>query len=122
MTMTEAERRYYNLDERRQLELVVKEDIGHATVSSASIRVEEDGRIVIEEITFRLPDGRLVSPAPVDGEIGTAVDMRLEVYDDHLPGGHGWREATVQEDYPEVLEDLVRVWHPEPDTVEEARL
>ena len=120
--MEATEQRLYSINEIRQLEQIVKEDLENATVSSASIHVGPDGRIVIEEITFRLPDGRRVSPAPVDGEIGTAVDMRLEVYDDHLPGGHGWREATVQEDYPEVLEDLVRVWHPEPDTVEEARL
>ena len=112
----------YTPNEIRQLEQVVKEDLENATVFTASIRVEEDGRIVIEEITFRLPDGRLVSPAPVDGEIGTAVDMRLEVYDDHLPGGHGWREATIAEDYAEEIADMRQVWHPEPDTLEEARL
>ena len=115
--------RLYSINEIRQLAQIVKDDLEHATVFTASIRVEEDGRIVIEEITFRLPDGRLVSPAPVDGEIGTAVDMRLEVYDDHLPGGHGWREATVAEDYAEELEELTAApWHPEPDTLEEARL
>ena len=110
-------------DACRHLETIICEDLEHATVSSASIHVGPDGRIVIEEITFRLPDGRLVSPAPVDGEIGTAVDMRLDIYDDHLPGGHGWREATVAEDYAEELEELTAApWHPEPDTLEEARL
>ena len=116
------EQRTYTPAEIRQLARIVKEDLENATVFTASIRVEEDGRIVIEEITFRLQDGRMVSPAPVDGEIGTAVDMRLEVYDDHLPGGHGWREATIAEDYAEEIADLRQVWHPEPDTVEEARL
>lgn len=33
-----------------------------------------------------------------------------------------WREATVAEDYADELADLTRVWRPEPDTVEEARL
>jgi len=33
--------------------------------------------------------------------------MRLDVYDDHLPGGHGWREATVDDDYAEELADAV---------------
>ncbi len=108
--------------EIRQLEQIVKDDLENATISSASVLIGPDGRITIEEITFQLPDGRIVSPAPVGGAIGTAVDMRLEVYDDHLPGGHGWREATVAEDYADELADLVSVWRPEPDTVEEARL
>ena len=116
------EQSIYTPNEIRQLAQIVKEDLEHATISSASVRVEEDARIVIEEIAFRLPDGRMVSPAPVGGAIGTAVDMQLEVYDDHLSGGHGWREATVLVDYAEELDDLVRVWHPEPDTLEEARL
>jgi hypothetical protein len=105
-------------DACRSLEAIIREDLEHATVASASIRVDSDGRIIIEEITFRLPDDRLVSPAPIGGAIGTAADMRLEVYDDR----HGWREATIAEDYAEELADLTRVWHPEPDTVEEARL
>ena len=112
----------YTPAEIRQLARIVKEDIENAAVFTASVQICPDGRITIDEIVLRLPDGRLVSPAPVDGEIGTAVDMRLEVYDDHLPGGHGWREATVLVDYAEELDDLVRVWHPEPDTLEEARL
>jgi len=114
--------RLYSINEIRQLAQIVKDDLEHATVFTASIHVGPDGRIVIEEITFRLPDGRMVSPAPVDGAIGTAVDMRLEIYDDHLPGGHGWREATIAEDYAEEIADLRQVWHPEPDTLEEARL
>jgi len=108
--------------EIRQLEQIVKDDLENATVSSASVLIGPGGRITIEEITFQLPDGRIVSPAPVGGAIGTAVDMRLEVYDDHLPGGHGWREATIDDDYAEELADATHVWQPEPDTVEEARL
>ncbi len=116
------EQRTYTPAEIRQLEQIVKEDIENAAVFTASIRVKEDGRIVIEEITFQLADGRMVSPMPLDAFVGAAVDMRLEVYDDHLPGGHGWREATIAEDYAEEIADLRQVWHPEPDTLEEARL
>ena len=111
-----------SLAAREELERIVKDDLEHATVSSAMVLVEEGGRIVINELVLRLEDGRIVSPSLPDAEVGTAADMRLEVYDDHLSGGHGWREATVLVDYAEELDDLVRVWHPEPDTVEEARL
>ena len=83
-----------------------------------------DARLEMERILEDgLEDGRMASPAPVDGAIGTAVDLRLDIYDDRLPGGHGWREATVAEDYAEELEELTAApWHPEPDTLEEARL
>ena len=115
------EQQNYTTDEICQLEGIVKEDLETATVSFASVHIGPDGRIVIDEIVLLLSDGRMVSPAPVDSPIGTAVDLRLEVYDDHLPGGHGWREATISEDYPEESADLRHVWHPEPDTLEEAR-
>ena len=109
-------------DACRRLERIIRDDLEHATVSSAMVLVEEGGRIVINELVLRLEDGRIVSPSLPDAEVGTAADMRLEVYDDHLPGGHGWREATVAEDHAEYLADLTQVWCPEPDTVEEARL
>lgn len=109
-------------DEGRQLAQIVKEDLENATISSANVHVGPDGRITLDEIVLRLPDGRMVSPAPVNEEIGAAVNMRLETYDDHLPGGHGWREATVEQDYAEEIADMRQVWHPEPDTLEEARL
>jgi len=109
-------------DACRRLEAIIRDDLEHATVSSASVHVGPDGRITLEELVLRLEDGRIVSPSLPDAEVGTAADMRLEVYDDHLSGGHGWREATVLVDYAEELDDLVRVWHPEPDALEEARL
>ena len=101
-----------------RLERIIRDDLEHATVSSASVHVGPDGRITLEELVLRLEDGRIVSPSLPDAEVGTAADMRLEVYDDR----HGWREATVAEDYAEELADATRVWRPEPDTVEEARL
>jgi len=109
-------------DTCHEMERVLKEDLEHAAVSSAMVTVEEDGRIVINEIVLRLEDGRMVTLMPLGVPAEAAVDLRLDIYDDRLPGGHGWREASVDEDYADELADLVRVWHPEPDTVEEARL
>ncbi len=107
---------------REELEKIIKEDLEHATISSVSVNVDDVGQIIVEDLVLRLPDGRMVSASPFSASPDYAEDMRLDVYDDHLPGGHGWREATVDDDYAEELDDLVRVWHPEPDTVEEARL
>lgn len=107
---------------REELEKIIKEDLEHATISSVSVNVDDVGRIIVEELVLRLPDGRMVSASPFSASPDYAEDMRLDVYDDHLAGGHGWREASVDEDYAEELADLVSVWHPEPDTVEEARL
>ena len=109
-------------DACRRLERIIRDDLEHATVSSASVHVDDVGRIIIEELVLLLPDGRMASASPLNASPDYAEDMRLDVYDDHLAGGHGWREATVAEDYAEELDDLVRVWHPEPDTLEEARL
>jgi len=89
-------------DACRRLERIIRDDLEHATVSSASVHVGPDGRITLEELVLRLEDGRIVSPSLPDAEVGTAADMRLEVYDDR----HGWREATVAEDYAEELEEL----------------
>lgn len=109
-------------DACRRLERIIRDDLEHATVSSAMMLVEESGRIIINELVLRLDDGRMVTLMPLDIPAEIAVDLRLDIYDDHLRGGHGWREATVAEDYAEELADLARVWHPEPDAVEEARL
>ena len=108
--------------EIRQLEQIVKEDLENATVSSASVHIGPDGRITLEELVLRLPDGRMVSASPRNAPPEYGEEMRLDVYDDHLPGGHGWREATIDDDYAEELADATHVWRPEPDTVEEARL
>ena len=110
-------------DACRRLERIIRDDLEHATVSSAMVLVEESGRIVINELVLRLEDGRMASASPLNASPDYAEDMRLDVYDDHLAGGHGWREATVAEDYAEELEELTAApWRPEPDTLEEARL
>ena len=94
-------------DACRRLERIIRDDLEHATVSSAMVLVEESGRIVINELVLRLEDGRMVTLMPLDVPAETAVDLRLDIYDDHLPGGHGWREATVDDDYAEELADAV---------------
>ena len=106
----------------KEMEKIIQEDLEHATVSSASVHVDDVGRIIVEELVLQLEDGRMVTLMPLGVPAETAVDLRLDIYDDHLPGGHGWREATVAQDYAEELADLTQVWCPEPDTVEEARL
>lgn len=92
---------------RKVLGKIIKEDLERATVSSASVHVDDVGRIIVEELGLRLPDGRMVSTSPLNAPPDYAEDMRLDVYDDHLPGGHGWREATVDEDYADELADAV---------------
>ena len=111
-----------SLAAREELERIVKDDLEHATVSSAMVLVEEGGRITINELVLRLEDGRMVTFMPLDVSAEVAVDLRLDIYDDHLPGGHGWREATVAQDYAEDLAELTAPpWPPEPDMLEEAR-
>ena len=95
-------------DTCRRLEGIIRDDLESATISSASVHVGPDGRITLDELVLRLDDGRIVSPSLPDAEIGTADGTRLETYDDR----HGWREATVAEDYAEELADLARVWRP----------
>ena len=95
-------------DACRRLEAIIRDDLEHATVSSAMVLVEESGRITINELVLRLEDGRIVSLMPLDIPAEAAVDLRLDIYDDHLPGGHGWREATVAEDYAEEIADMRR--------------
>jgi len=94
-------------DACRRLERIIRDDLERAAVSSAMVLVEEGGRIVINELVLRLEDGRMVTLMPLGVPAETAVDLRLDIYDDHLAGGHGWREATVDDDYAEELADAV---------------
>ncbi len=95
-----------SLAAREELERIVKDDLEHAAVSSAMVLVEEGGRIVINELVLRFDDGRMVTLMPLGVPAETAVDLRLDIYDDRLAGGHGWREATVAEDYADELEEM----------------
>jgi hypothetical protein len=103
-------------DACRRLEAIIRDDLEHATVSSAMVLVEEDGRIYFDEIILRLEDGRKVAIVPEMR--GMCPWLSLEVNT-----GRGWRNMSVAEDYAEELEELTAApWHPEPDTLEEARL
>ncbi|MCP6646212.1 hypothetical protein NL493_29130, partial [Klebsiella pneumoniae] len=73
---------------REELEKIIKDDLEHATISSVSVNDDDVGRIIVEELVLRLPDGRLVSASPFSASPDYAEDMRLDVYDDHLAGGH----------------------------------
>ena len=99
-----------------RLERIIRDDLEHATVSSAMVLVEEGGRIYFDEIVLRLEDGREVAIVPEMR--GMCPWLSLEIHD-----GRGWRNMSVAEDYAEELDELTAApWHPEPDTVEEARL
>jgi hypothetical protein len=103
-------------DACRRLERIIRDDLEHATVSSAMVLVEEDGRIYFDEIILRLEDGREVAIVPEMR--GMCPWLSLEIRD-----GQGWRNMSVAEDYAEELEELTTApWRPEPDTIEEARL
>ena len=103
-------------DACRRLERIIRDDLEHATVSSAMVLVEESGRIYFDEIALRLEDGRKVAIVPEMR--GMCPWLSLDIHD-----GQDWRGMSVVEDYAEELEDLTAVpWHPEPDTIEEARL
>ena len=103
-------------DACRRLERIIRDDLEHATVSSAMVLVEEDGRIYFDEIALRLENGReVVIEAEMRGKWPMLV---LEIHD-----GQDWRNMSVAEDYAEELEELTAApWRPEPDTIEEARL
>jgi hypothetical protein len=117
-------------DIQRQLERFIQEDLNGAVVTSATVNVDEHGRIEIEELILRRQDRKEVSL----GLAGMRPDgtrrepaIVIDIYDTPKPRRSwtigGWREMTIAEHYAEELEDLAAApWHPEPDTLEEARL
>ena len=101
---------------REELETCLNKDLRGAVVSDTVPVVDDDGKIFLAEIILRLEDGRKVAIVPEMR--GMCPWLSLEIHD-----GRGWRNMSVAEDYAEELEDLtVAPWHPEPDTLEEARL
>jgi hypothetical protein len=100
---------------REVLETYLNEDLRGAIVTDAVPVVDGDGKIILGEIILRLEDGREVAIVPEMR--GMYPWLSLEIHD-----GQDWRNMSVAEDYAEELEDLTRVWRPEPDTLEEARL
>ena len=101
---------------RKELETYLNEDLRGAVVTAASPYVDEDGRIYFDEIALRLKNGREVVLAPEMWSKAPVIALEINP-------GDGWREMSVAEDYAEELEDLTAApWHPEPDTLEGARL
>lgn len=101
---------------REELEAIIKDDLQRAEILSVSVYVDEDGSIEVEELALRIYGGREVVIVPEMR--GMCPWLSLEVNT-----GRGWRNMSVAEDYTEELEELTAApWHPEPDTVEEARL
>ena len=101
---------------REELETYLNEDLRGAAVTDTVPIVDEDGRIYFDEIILRLEDGRKVAIVPEMR--GMYPWLSLKIHD-----GQGWRNMSVAEDYAEELEDLTAApWHPEPDTLEGARL
>ncbi len=101
---------------REELETYLNEDLRGAVVTVTAPIVDEDGRIYFDEIALRLKNGREVVLAPEMWSKAPVIALEINP-------GDGWREMSVAEDYAEELEDLTAApWHPEPDTLEEARL
>ena len=101
---------------QEELETYLNEDLRGAVVTVTAPIVDEDGRIYFDEIVLRLEDGRKVAIVP---EMWGKWPMLVLMSHD----GRGWRNMSVAEDYVEELEELTAApWHPEPDTIEEARL
>jgi hypothetical protein len=101
---------------REELETYLNEDLRGAVVTVTAPIVDKDGRIYFDEIALRLKNGREVAIVPEMR--GMYPWLSLEIHD-----GQDWRNMSVAEDYAEELEELTAApWHPEPDTLEEARL
>jgi hypothetical protein len=101
---------------REELETYLNEDLRGAVVSDTVPVIDDDGKIFFSEIILRLEDGREVAIVPEMR--GMCPWLSLEVNT-----GRGWRNMSVAEDYAEELDELTAApWHPEPDTIEEARL
>ena len=103
---------------RRDLERLIADDLQHATVESACVSILEDRRVVVDEITFRLADGRLMSVDVGDmsfeaGHMTTHNKaLILETYVERDPKQpwvrEGWRESDILLDYREELADALR--------------
>jgi len=101
---------------RKELETYLNEDLRGAVVTVTAPIVDKDGRIYFDEIALRLKNGREVV-------IGAEMRGKWPMLVLEVNTGRGWRNMSVAEDYAEELEDLTAApWHPEPDTLEEARL
>ncbi len=91
------------------LERLINNDFEHAEAISASVGVLEDGRVVVDEITFRLADGRVVGLDAIllASEKVAGPVMVLETYVERDPGCRAakerWRRMDVMTDFREEL-------------------
>ena len=99
---------------QRTMERLIEEDLRGATITSFTANVDADGRITVDEIILRRQDRKevsigLVGMRPESDHRKPAIVVEL------FAQGTGWQEMTVERDYQEDLQDLTRVWHPEPE-------
>jgi hypothetical protein len=102
---------------RRGLERLINDDLKHAEIMSACVSIQEDRRIVVDEITFRLEDGRLMSVdvGDVSYDVGHVTAhskaLVLETYVEQdakrLGVKEGWRESDILLDYRQELADAI---------------
>lgn len=98
---------------REDLAKYIMEDLAGAVVTSATVNVDEHGRITVEEIILRRQDRKEVSL----GLAGMRPDgtrrepaIVIDIYDAPKPRRSwtigGWREMTIAEHYAEDLAEL----------------
>ncbi len=112
-------------DVQRQLEQLIKEDLSGAVVTSATVNVDEHGRITVEEIIFRRQDRKEVSIGLAGMRPGGTLPepaIMIDIYDSPKARRSraigGWREMTIPEDYAEDLAELTAgPWRPGPQPV-----
>ena len=103
------------------LERLINDDLEHAEVMSASAGVLEDGRVVVDELTLRLEDGRIVGLDVIllATEKVAGPTMVLETYVERDPVRpavkEGWRRMDVMTDFRQELADALTVLNPAAD-------
>ena len=115
-------------DIQRQLERFIQEDLNGAVVTSATVNVDEHGRIEIEELILRRQDRKEVSLGLAgmrpDGT-RTEPAIVMDIYDSPKARRSwtigGWREMTIPEDYVEDLAELTAPPYHPPSTDETMR-
>lgn len=105
-----------NLDKAtmRALERLINDDLKRAAIDSVSVAVDEDGAIVVDELTLRLEDRRIVS-IDIGSLASQTLDVKvlvMETYVERDPKRpwvkEGWRRMDVMQDYRDDLADALR--------------
>ena len=100
-------------DVQRQLEQFIEEDLSGAVVTSATVHVDEHGRIEVEELILRRQDRKEISiglggmrPESARKEPAIVADIYDAPRERRSWTIGGWRELTIAEDYAEDLAEL----------------